>query len=33
MGHSKAEIFIASPAAVAAAALEGRIVNPADYVD
>jgi homoaconitate hydratase family protein len=33
MGHSKAEIFIASPAAVAAAALEGKIVNPADYLD
>ncbi|MDR7866173.1 MAG: 3-isopropylmalate dehydratase large subunit [Sporomusaceae bacterium] len=33
MGHSKAEIFVGSPAAVAAAALEGKIVNPADYLD
>jgi 3-isopropylmalate/(R)-2-methylmalate dehydratase large subunit len=33
MGHTKAEIFIGSPAAVAAAAMEGKIVNPADYLD
>lgn len=33
MGHSKAEIFVASPAAVAAAALTGKIVNPADYLE
>jgi 3-isopropylmalate/(R)-2-methylmalate dehydratase large subunit len=33
MGHAKAEIFIGSPAAVAAAAMEGKIVNPADYFD
>ncbi|MCX7780909.1 MAG: aconitase family protein, partial [Negativicutes bacterium] len=33
MGHTKAEIFIASPAAVAAAALEGKIVDPAKYLD
>lgn len=32
MGHTKAEIFVGSPAAVAAAALEGKIVNPADYL-
>lgn len=33
MGHAKAEIFVGSPAAVAAAALEGKIVNPADYLE
>ncbi len=33
MGHTKAEIFVGSPAAVAAAALEGKIVNPADYLE
>ncbi len=33
MGHTKAEIFVASPAAVAAAALNGKIVNPADYLE
>ncbi len=33
MGHNKAEIFVGSPAAVAAAALAGKIVNPADYLD
>ncbi|SDF00112.1 3-isopropylmalate dehydratase large subunit [Sporolituus thermophilus] len=33
MGHTKAEIFIGSPAAVAAAALEGKIVDPAKYLD
>jgi 3-isopropylmalate/(R)-2-methylmalate dehydratase large subunit len=33
MGHGKAEIFVASPAAVAAAALEGKIVDPSDYID
>ncbi|MDF2570957.1 MAG: 3-isopropylmalate dehydratase large subunit [Sporomusa sp.] len=33
MGHNKAEIFIGSPAAVAAAALEGKIVDPTVYVD
>ncbi len=32
MGHGKAEIYVASPAAVAAAALEGKIVDPSDYV-
>jgi 3-isopropylmalate/(R)-2-methylmalate dehydratase large subunit len=32
MGHSKAEIYVASPAAVAAAALEGKIVDPSKYV-
>ncbi len=32
MGHTKAEIFVGSPAAVAAA-LEGKIVNPADYLE
>ena len=33
MGHTKAEIFIGSPAAVAAAALAGKIVDPADYLE
>lgn len=33
MGHAKAEIFVGSPAAVAAAALEGKIVDPAGYLD
>jgi 3-isopropylmalate/(R)-2-methylmalate dehydratase large subunit len=33
MGHAKAEIFIGSPAAVAAAAMEGKIVDPADYLN
>ncbi len=33
MGHNKAEIFVASPASVAAAALKGKIVNPADYLE
>ena len=33
MGHTQAEIFIGSPASVAAAAVEGKIVNPADYLD
>jgi 3-isopropylmalate/(R)-2-methylmalate dehydratase large subunit len=32
MGHAKAEIFIASPASVAAAALEGRIADPVPYL-
>lgn len=33
MGSGSAAIFIASPAAVAAAALEGRIADPSKYVD
>jgi 3-isopropylmalate/(R)-2-methylmalate dehydratase large subunit len=33
MGHPKAEIFVGSPASVAAAALEGKIVDPADYLE
>ena len=33
MGHTGGEIFLGSPAAVAAAALEGKIVNPSDYID
>lgn len=33
MGHNKAEIFVASPASVAAAALEGKIVDPTKYLD
>ncbi len=33
MGHPKAEIFVASPASVAAAALEGMIADPAKYLD
>ena len=32
MGHTSARIFLGSPAAVAAAALEGRIANPARYL-
>lgn len=32
MGHTKAEIFLGSPAAVAAAALEGKIVDPMNYI-
>jgi len=32
MGHSKAKIYLASPAAVAAAALEGKIVDPTPYL-
>lgn len=32
MGSPKSEIFLASPATVAAAALEGRIVDPRNYV-
>ena len=33
MGHAKAEIYVGSPAAVAAAALEGSIADPAKYLD
>lgn len=33
MGHTKAEIFLGSPAAVAAAALEGKIVDPTQYIE
>lgn len=33
MGHSSAKIYLGSPAAVAASALEGKIVNPARYLD
>ena len=33
MGHPKAEIYIGSPASVAAAALEGKIADPAQYLD
>lgn len=33
MGHTKAEIFVGSPAAVAAAALEGKIVDPVKYLE
>jgi homoaconitate hydratase family protein len=33
MGHPQAEIYVGSPAAVAAAAVEGRIADPAKYLD
>jgi 3-isopropylmalate/(R)-2-methylmalate dehydratase large subunit len=33
MGSNKANIYLGSPAAVAAAALEGEIVNPAGYLN
>ncbi len=33
MGHTKAEIYVGSPASVAAAALAGKIVDPADYLE
>ncbi len=33
MGHPKAEIYIGSPASVAAAALEGEIADPTQYLD
>ena len=33
MGHPRAEIFVGSPAAVAAAAVEGKIADPAKYLD
>ena len=32
MGHTKGQIFLGSPAAVAAAALTGKIVDPSDYI-
>jgi 3-isopropylmalate/(R)-2-methylmalate dehydratase large subunit len=32
MGHARAEIFVGSPASVAAAALEGRIADPRVYL-
>ena len=32
MGDTKAQIFLGSPAAVAAAALEGKIVDPTSYI-
>jgi homoaconitate hydratase family protein len=32
MGHGQAEIFLASPAAVAASALEGRITDPTTFL-
>jgi 3-isopropylmalate/(R)-2-methylmalate dehydratase large subunit len=32
MGHTQAKIFLASPAAVAAAAVAGEIVDPTPYL-
>jgi 3-isopropylmalate/(R)-2-methylmalate dehydratase large subunit len=32
MGSNKANIYLGSPAAVAAAALEGKIVDPSEYL-
>jgi len=32
MGHAEAEIFVASPASVSAAALEGKIADPTQYL-
>ena len=32
MGHPQSEIYLASPAAVAAAALNGKISDPAQYL-
>jgi len=32
MGHKESEIFLGSPASVAAAAIEGKIVDPRNYV-
>jgi 3-isopropylmalate/(R)-2-methylmalate dehydratase large subunit len=33
MGHAKADIYVGSPASVAAAALEGKIADPAKYLE
>lgn len=33
MGHTDAEIYVASPASVAAAAVEGKIVDPSKYLE
>jgi len=33
MGHTQAQIYVASPAAVAAAALAGKIVDPRLYME
>jgi 3-isopropylmalate/(R)-2-methylmalate dehydratase large subunit len=33
MGHTRAEIYVGSPASVAAAALEGKIADPAKYLE
>jgi 3-isopropylmalate/(R)-2-methylmalate dehydratase large subunit len=33
MGHPQAEIYVGSPASVAAAALEGKIADPANYLE
>ena len=33
MGHAKGKIYLGSPAAVAAAALEGKIVDPSQYIE
>jgi 3-isopropylmalate/(R)-2-methylmalate dehydratase large subunit len=32
MGHKESQVFLASPATVAASALAGRITDPREYV-